>query len=115
MASGGPTPPLVGSLTVIATSPLARSWRTYSTPPSSLTLTKRTLTLPSSVTLLLDSETTHSESTGGSTSHSRPMILQIAVLTPSAIELLMPVAKSAAMIAATSSRTPMYSDAVWPR
>ena len=77
-ASGGPMPPLVGSLTVIATSPLARVWRTYSTPPSSLTLNQRTLNSPLSVTLFEDSETTHAERSGAAVSHSPPRIWQIA-------------------------------------
>ena len=73
--SAGPTAPVSGSLTVIATSPLARSWRTYSTPPSSLTLTKRMSTLPLSDTLALCSETTQAES-GGSCGQETPAIWQ---------------------------------------
>ena len=46
LARAGPTPPLVGSFNMTATVPSARFWRTYSTPPSSLTLTSRMLTLP---------------------------------------------------------------------
>src|SRR3954465_6074251 len=59
LADFGPTPAVTGSFSVTATVPSARFWRTYSTPPSSLTLTSRMLTEPLRVSLSVASATTH--------------------------------------------------------
>ena len=109
--SAGPTAPVTGSLTVIATSPLARSWRTYSTPPSSLMFTNRTSMLPLTETLALCSDTTQAEG-GGSCGHETPAIWHTSSCARLRIWSPSGVTETARMTAATISSTPMYSAVV---